>query len=309
MHTTRRRSHRPLHAVWAETRHPFARASHATPTDCTESSWSYDERTKMNQKSAGRERHDPHGIEPRRGRRGRKRLVMGCSHSSVWPSLIRLHGLSARESPGSTRRIRGRSQSVPGRSLTGELRGSPVGPLYFVLPRYGFPRSAIPSFALRAFSCWRASHSFRTVYAVGNSCSRAALGLLAAALICTSAARAVLRAGSAHVHAHVTGGAAHALGVLASWRSIAAASLPGAKARLQAWALVWYTIAAIILLFTHPAAGTLSCPESRRARAWWKARAHRDASRARGLAIRDCRAGCDRCCAHALPRVSEARPP
>jgi uncharacterized membrane protein len=197
---------------------------------------------------------------------------------------IRLHGLSAANlwlDEANSWQVASGSWS----KLIGELRGSPVGPLYFILLKLWISAFGDSVFALRAFSVLASIALIPAVYAVGAKLLSRRAGLLAAALTALSPLELYF-AQEARMYMLTSLVALLTLWAYASWRSIALASLdppPGTKPRSQAWALVWYAIAAIILLFTHPVAGTLLVAVNLDALVlWWKSRLHGDdASRAR----------------------------
>jgi uncharacterized membrane protein len=208
--------------------------------------------------------------------------------------VIRLHGLSAANlwlDEANSWQVASYSWS----KLIGELRGSPVGPLYFVLLKLWISALGDSAFALRAFSVLASVALIPLVYAVGVKLLSRRAGVLAAALTALSPLELYF-AQEARMYMLTSLVALLTLWAYASWRGVALASvdpLPEtastAGSRSQLWPLVWYTLAAIILLFTHPVAGTLLVAVNLDALVlWWKSRAHKDdatASRVRRLAI------------------------
>ncbi|MDB4912129.1 MAG: hypothetical protein JWO39_2952 [Gemmatimonadetes bacterium] len=207
---------------------------------------------------------------------------------------IRLHGLSAANlwlDEANSWQV----ASYPWSKLIGELRGSPVGPLYFVLLKLWISALGDSAFALRAFSVLASIALIPAVYAVGAKLLSRRAGVLAAALIALSPLELYF-AQEARMYMLTSLVALLTLWAYASWRGVALASVdpvpgttPASGSRSQLWPLVWYTIAAIILLFTHPVAGTLLVAVNLDALVlWWKSRTHHDgatASRVRRLAI------------------------
>jgi uncharacterized membrane protein len=235
-------------------------------------------------------------------RTGSKRVVVGGAGRDTFLVLafvcvaiaIRLHGLSAANlwlDEANSWQVASGSWS----KLIGELRGSPVGPLYFVLLKLWISAFGDSVFALRAFSVLASVALIPAVYAVGAKLLSRRAGLLAAALTALSPLELYF-AQEARMYMLTSLVALLTLWSYASWRGLARASLdplPGGRplsgTGSQLRALVWYAIAAIILLFTHPVAGTLLVAVNLDAFVlWWKSRAHRDessAARARRLVI------------------------
>jgi hypothetical protein len=193
---------------------------------------------------------------------------------------IRLHGLSAANlwlDEANSWKVASSSWST----LIGELRGSPVGPLYFVLLKLWISATGDSAFALRAFSVLASIVLIPLVYAVGTRLLSRRAGVLAAALTAFSPLELYF-AQEARMYMLTSLVALLTFWTYVRWREIALASLapapPGASvatARPQLWALAWYTLAGTVLLFTHPVAGTLLVALNLDALVlWWRSRAH-----------------------------------
>jgi len=231
-------------------------------------------------------------------RTGSKRGVVGGN--DLWLLLglmgvaivIRLHGLSASNlwlDEANSWQVASSSWS----RLIGELRGSPVGPLYFILLKVWISAVGDSAFALRAFSVLASIALIPTAFAVGVKLLSRSAGLLAAALVALSPLELYF-AQEARMYMLTSLAAMITLWVYATWRDDAipsslAESTPPAGARALTLPLLWYTVAATILLFTHPVAGALLVAINVDAFVvWWRTRARGDSessSRARRRTI------------------------
>jgi uncharacterized membrane protein len=193
---------------------------------------------------------------------------------------IRLHGLSAANlwlDEANSWQVASGSWS----RLFGELRGSPVGPLYFVLLKLWLSAFGDSAFALRAFSVLASVALIPLVYAVGAKLLSRRAGLIAAALTALSPLELYF-AQEARMYMLTSLVAMLTFWAYVRWRELALASLEAparsdldATPRSQRWALAWYSLAAIILLFTHPVAGALLVALNLDALVlWWRSRAH-----------------------------------
>lgn len=203
--------------------------------------------------------------------------------------IMRLHGLSAANlwlDEANSWQIASGSWS----KLIGELRGSPVGPLYFVLLKLWISALGDSAFALRAFSVLASLALIRVVYVLGVKLLSRPAGLIAAALTALSPLELYF-AQEARMYMLTSLVALLTLWAYARWREIANGSLdvssigPRHASRAQLRALGWYALAAIILLFTHPVAGTLLVAVNLDAFVvWWQLhrRTHRSRTSASG---------------------------
>jgi mannosyltransferase len=177
--------------------------------------------------------------------------------------------------------------------LIGELRGSPVGPLYFILLKVWISALGDSVFALRAFSVLASIALIPVTYAVGAKLLSRPAALLGAAFVALSPLELYF-AQEARMYMLTSLVAMLTLWAYASWRFAAisaflADSSSPASAPSRGAPLLLYTLAAIVLLFTHPVAGALLAAINLDALViWWRTRP-RDAaephSRARRLAI------------------------
>ena len=177
--------------------------------------------------------------------------------------------------------------------LMGELRGSPVGPLYFILLKLWISALGDSAFALRAFSVLASIALIPVTYAVGAKLLSRPAALLGAALVALSPLELYF-AQEARMYMLTSLVAMLTLWAYATWRAAAiseflADSTPPVKARSSTAPLLWYTLAAITLLFTHPVAGALLVAINLDALViWWRTRARAGTdspSRARRQAI------------------------
>jgi mannosyltransferase len=161
--------------------------------------------------------------------------------------------------------------------LMGELRGSPVGPLYFILLKLWISALGDSAFALRAFSVVASIALIAVTYAVGAKLLSRPAALLGAALVAISPLELYF-AQEARMYMLTSLVAMLTLWAYASWRSAAinellADSTSPVGARSSTAPLLWYTLAAITLLFTHPVAGTLLVAINLDALViWWRTR-------------------------------------
>ena len=224
-------------------------------------------------------------------RTGSNRVVVGGAGTNWWLVLgfvcvsiaIRLHGLSAANlwlDEANSWQVASSSWST----LVGELRGSPVGPLYFVLLKLWISALGDSAFALRAFSVLASVALIPLVYAVGAKLLSPRAGLIAAALTALSPLELYF-AQEARMYMLTSLVALLTFWAYVRWRELALASVdaPAAAPRSRLVALVWYALAAIVLLFTHPVAGALLVAVNLDALVlWWQSRAlGDDASAAR----------------------------
>ncbi|HSU95113.1 MAG TPA: glycosyltransferase family 39 protein [Gemmatimonadaceae bacterium] len=183
---------------------------------------------------------------------------------------IRLHGLAAANlwlDEANSWQVARRSWST----LIGELRGSPVGPLYFVLLKPWISAFGDSVFALRAFSVLASIALIPAVYALGAKLLSRRAGLIAALLTALSPLELYF-AQEARMYMLTSLVALLAFWSYVEWRERALA-LPDMTGSPR-WALLWYTIAGITLLFTHPVAGTLLVAVNLDALVlWWQSRA------------------------------------
>ena len=166
---------------------------------------------------------------------------------------IRLHGLSA----SNLWLDEANSWQVSSGSWThmlGELRGSPVGPLYFILLKIWISALGDSAVALRAFSVAASVVLILVVYQVGARLLSRQAALLAAALLAFSPLELYF-AQEARMYMLTSLVAFLCLWAYASWRTRAIASL--VAPRWNAAPLAWYVVTALALLLTHPVAGTL----------------------------------------------------
>jgi mannosyltransferase len=183
--------------------------------------------------------------------------------------MIRLHGLTAANlwlDEANSWQVASRSWA----SLIGELRGSPVGPLYFVLLKLWMSVFGGSAFALRAFSVLASIALIPAVYALGARLLSARAGVIAALLTALSPLELYF-AQEARMYMLTSLVALLTFWAYVRWRETALVSHDGSGSQL--WALLWYTIAGITLLFTHPVAGTLLVALNLDALAlWWQSR-------------------------------------
>lgn len=216
-------------------------------------------------------------------RTGSSRVVVGgAGRNSLWvlgfmcvAIAIRLHGLSASNlwlDEANSWQVASRSWST----LFGELRGSPVGPLYFVLLKIWISAFGDSAFALRAFSVLASVALIPLVYAVGAKLLSRRAGLLAAALTALSPLELYF-AQEARMYMLTSLVALLTFWAYVRWREAALASLDAGESaarRSRSTALAWYVIAGIVLLFTHAVAGTLLVALNLDAAVlWWQTRA------------------------------------
>lgn len=216
-------------------------------------------------------------------RTGSSRVVVGgAGRNSLWvlgfvcvAIAIRLHGLSASNlwlDEANSWQVASRSWST----LFGELRGSPVGPLYFVLLKLWISAFGDSAFALRAFSVLASVALIPLVYAVGAKLLSRGAGLLAAALTALSPLELYF-AQEARMYMLTSLVALFTFWAYVRWREAALASLnagESAARRSRSTALASYVIAGIVLLFTHAVAGTLLVALNLDAAVlWWQTRA------------------------------------
>jgi uncharacterized membrane protein len=184
-------------------------------------------------------------------------LVLGFICVSM---AIRLHGLSAANiwlDEANSWQVASGSWS----NMLGELRGSPVGPLYFILLKPWIGVTGETAFALRAFSVLASVVLIAVVYALGAKILSRRAALLASAMVALSPLELYF-AQEARMYLLTSLAAALCLWAYARWRRDAVASwrtspaAPAASMTLLG-SLAWYVLAALTLLFTHPVAGTL----------------------------------------------------
>ncbi len=218
-------------------------------------------------------------------RTGSSRVVVGGAGTNWWLVLgfvlvsiaIRLHGLSASNlwlDEANSWQVASGSWS----NLVGELRGSPVGPLYFVLLKLWISALGDSAFALRAFSVLASIALIPLVYVVGAKLLSPLAALIAAALTALSPLELYF-AQEARMYMLTSLVALLTFWAYVRWRQAALATLdqsqiaPSVSIRA---ALLWYVLAAIVLLFTHPVAGTLLVALNLDALVlWWQLRARR----------------------------------
>ncbi|MEP7067087.1 MAG: glycosyltransferase family 39 protein [Gemmatimonadota bacterium] len=166
-------------------------------------------------------------------------------------------------------------------TLIGELRGSPVGPLYFVLLKLWISALGDSAFALRAFSVLASVALVPAVYAVGTKLLSRRAALIAAALTALSPLELYF-AQEARMYMLTSLVALLTFWAYIRWResvlaSIDSAAPPAPPRRSQFVALAWYALAGITLLFTHPVAGTLLVALNLDALVlWWQTRIRGD---------------------------------
>lgn len=182
-------------------------------------------------------------------------LVLGFIGVSM---AIRLHGLSAANiwlDEANSWQVASLSWS----NMMGELRGSPVGPLYFILLKLWIGVAGDSASALRAFSVLASVVLIAIVYALGAKMLLRRTALLAAALVALSPLELYF-AQEARMYMLTSLIAALSLWAYVRWRSEAIASWRAgvaAPARSSWSSLAWLVIAALTLLLAHPVAGTL----------------------------------------------------
>ena len=216
-------------------------------------------------------------------RTGSKRVVLGGAGRNSLLVLgfvclaivIRLHGLTAANlwlDEANSWQVASRSWA----SLIGELRGSPVGPLYFVLLKLWISAFGDSAFALRAFSVLASIALIPAVYILGAKLLSRRAGVIAALLIALSPLELYF-AQEARMYMLTSLVALLTFWAYVRWRETVLGSLDASHS--QSWALLWYTIAGITLLFTHPVAGTLLVALNLDAlMLWWKSRARTNRS-------------------------------
>jgi 4-amino-4-deoxy-L-arabinose transferase-like glycosyltransferase len=193
--------------------------------------------------------------------------------------VIRLHGLTAANlwlDEANSWQVASRSWST----LIGELRGSPVGPLYFVLLKLWISAFGASAFALRAFSVLASIALIPLVYALGEKLLSRRAGVIAALLTALSPLELYF-AQEARMYMLTSLMALLTFWAYVRWREAALASANASRPAVlrtepgaQLWALLWYVIAGITLLFTHPVAGTLLVAVNLDALVlWWQSRA------------------------------------
>lgn len=208
-------------------------------------------------------------------------LVLGFIGVSM---AIRLHGLSAANiwlDEANSWQVANLSWS----NMMGELRGSPVGPLYFILLKLWIGVAGDSAFALRAFSVVASAVLVAVVYALGANILSRRAALLAAALVALSPLELYF-AQESRMYMLTSLIAALCVWAYARWRSEAIASwraalaAPSTSVALIA-SLSWYVLAALTLLFAHPVAGTLLVAINVDALVvYWRTRAAPDAASA-----------------------------
>ncbi|HEV7702742.1 MAG TPA: glycosyltransferase family 39 protein, partial [Gemmatimonadaceae bacterium] len=195
---------------------------------------------------------------------------------------IRLHGLSAANlwlDEANSWQVASGSWS----HMLGELRGSPVGPLYFILLKIWISALGESAFALRAFSVSASVVLIVAVYEAGKSLLSRQAALLAAALMALSPLELYF-AQEARMYMLTSLVAFLCLWAYARWQSEAIRSLDAPRWNMTA--LVTYVAAALALLLTHPVAGTLLVALNLDALVvWWRTRATRSALPGRGRVI------------------------
>ena len=210
-------------------------------------------------------------------RTGSKRVVVGGVGRESWLVLgfvcvaiaIRLHGLTAANlwlDEANSWQVARRSWST----LIGELRGSPVGPLYFVLLKPWISAFGDSVFALRAFSVLASIALIPAVYALGAKLLSRRAGLIAALLTALSPLELYF-AQEARMYMLTSLVALLTFWAYVEWRerALALRDVTGSRS-----ALLWYTIAGMTLLVTHPVAGTLLVALNLDALVlWWQSRA------------------------------------
>ena len=177
-------------------------------------------------------------------------LLAGLICASI---AIRLHGLSA----SNLWLDEANSWQVSSGSWThmlGELRGSPVGPLYFILLKIWISALGDSAVALRGFSVAASVVLIFAVYRVGVRLLSRSAGLLAAALLAFSPLEMYF-AQESRMYMLTSLVAFLCLWAYARWRTRAIDAL--AAPSWNATSLALYVVAALALLLTHPVAGTL----------------------------------------------------
>lgn len=164
-------------------------------------------------------------------------------------------------------------------SMAGELRGSPVGPLYFVLLKLWIVAFGDSAFTLRSLSVVSSLALIPAVYALGARILSRHAGLLAAALVALSPLELYF-AQEARMYMLTSLTAVLCLWAYASWRAAAverlAVAAPASTAARRS-PLAWYVLAAVTLLLTHPVAGTLLIAINFDALAvWWRSRSREE---------------------------------
>lgn len=185
------------------------------------------------------------------GGAGRDWLVLaGVICASI---AIRLHGLSA----ANLWLDEANSWQVSSGSWThmlGELRGSPVGPLYFILLKIWISALGDSAVALRGFSVAASVVLIFAVYRLGVRLLSRSAALLAAALVAFSPLELYF-AQESRMYMLTSLLAFLCLWAYARWRTRAIGALEAPS--WNAAPLAWYVVAALSLLLTHPVAGTL----------------------------------------------------
>lgn len=185
--------------------------------------------------------------------------------------VIRLHGLSSAnlwlDEANSWQLASG-----PWHEMVRELRGSPVGPLYFVLLKLWIFAAGESVFAMRAFSVATSLVLIPVTYELGATLLSRRVGLIAAALVALSPLELYF-AQEARMYMLTALAAALCLWSYTLWRS-AAANAMESDTRVNGWPLVRYAIAAIALLLTNPIGGPLLAALNLDALiVWWRTRA------------------------------------
>ncbi len=159
-----------------------------------------------------------------------------------------------------------------------ELRGSPVGPLYFVLLKPWISALGDSAFALRAFSVAASLVLIAVTYALGARLVSRRAAALASALVALSPLELYF-AQEARMYMLTSLLAAICLWSYAVWRTEALAAQDG-ETRAGTVSLLRYAFAAVALLFSNPVAGPLLVAINLDALVvWWRTRGSRDAAR------------------------------
>jgi 4-amino-4-deoxy-L-arabinose transferase-like glycosyltransferase len=191
--------------------------------------------------------------------------------------VIRLHGLSASnlwlDEANSWQVASGSWQN-----MLRELRGSPVGPLYFVLLKPWISALGDSAFALRAFSVAASLVLIAVTYALGARLLSRRAAALASALVALSPLEMYF-AQEARMYMLTSLLAALCLWSYAVWRTEALAAQDG-ETRAGTVSLLRYACAAVALLFSNPVAGPLLVAINVDALVvWWRTRGSLDAAR------------------------------
>jgi hypothetical protein len=191
--------------------------------------------------------------------------------------VIRLHGLSASnlwlDEANSWQVASGSWQN-----MLRELRGSPVGPLYFVLLKAWISVLGDSAFALRAFSVAASLVLIAVTYALGARLLSRRAAVLAAALVALSPLELYF-AQEARMYMLTALLAALCVWAYAAWRTEVLAAQNG-ETRPGSLSLLRYVLAAVALLFSNPVAGPLLVAINVDALVvWWRTRGSSDPAR------------------------------